>query len=371
MIAYYVLLATAVTLAGLSQVFSRGLRPAPVRETVPAGLGVARPIEEDRRVGMWTPFDVLLVALLVVFSGSRYFVGTDYAMYLRRYGLLGTNWAEQIAASPQEIGYTALALGLRTLTDDPYAIFWAAAVLTVVPAYIAIRRVSPALGLSVAFYICLGYYLAPFNIMRQGISLSFSMLAVTYLRQSVPRFAVLSVIAGLFHVSALIAAVVQFAVHRVKPSLRLLFAILGVTAVMGIAVRAGLVDLSWLLSVNERYDAYLADAEGSGLGTWILLAIRVAFLAVTLRAVARLDPQSQLYWTFLAVSLVFLGIGTSAVEAGRMELYFSVGIVFLGPALMARLSAAGKALVLVALVAYLTVFLLSFHGLVPYASTLT
>lgn len=370
MIAYYVLLVAAVVLGGLSQVFSRGLRPALVRETVPAGAGLPRPEEKERSVGLWTPFDVLLVALLVVFSGSRYFVGTDYGMYLRRYGLLGSNWAEQIAASPQEIGYTALALGLRTLTDDPYAIFWAAAVLTVVPAYIAIRRVSPALGLSVAFYICLGYYLAPFNIMRQGISLSFSLLAVTYLRQSVPRFAALSVVAGLFHVSALIAAVLQFATHRIRPSARVLFATLGVTVVMGVAVRAGLVDLSWLQSVNERYDAYLADAEGSGLGTWILLAIRVAFLALTVKAVARLDPQIQPYWTFLAVSLVFLGIGTSAVEAGRMELYFSIGIVFLGPALMSRLSAAARAAVLVALVGYLTVFLLSFHGLVPYASTL-
>ena len=97
-----------------------------------------------------------------------------------------------------EVGYTTLSIAVRSLTDFPYAIFWATSILTVIPMYIAIKRSSLDLPFSVAIYMLLAFYVSPFNLVRQGIAIALIFLAHTFFEKNRVLYFVLSALAGLF-----------------------------------------------------------------------------------------------------------------------------------------------------------------------------
>ncbi|MBK8076102.1 MAG: EpsG family protein [Kineosporiaceae bacterium] len=96
---------------------------------------------------MW---DALTVVVLISFSALRYRVGTDFDLYLVLYKRLYVgNWIEQLATSPQEFGFTLMSLVLRENFKSPYALLWATSVLTVVPAYAAMKKRSADMPMSI------------------------------------------------------------------------------------------------------------------------------------------------------------------------------------------------------------------------------
>src|SRR5690606_20246543 len=91
-------------------------------------------------------------------------------------------WMEHFARSPLDPGYTILTILIRTVTDLPYAVFLAAAVLTVVPIYITIKKQSLNPTLALALYVMLAFYVHPFNAVRQGIAIAMNVWASSFLR---------------------------------------------------------------------------------------------------------------------------------------------------------------------------------------------
>lgn len=296
--------------------------------------------------GRWNTFDYLLVVVLVAFSAFRYYVGTDYGTYLALH--LAVNPADVLgsyAASPVEIGYTTLSILVRSLTDFPYAIFWATSILTVVPTYIAIKRSSLDLPFSVLIYMLLAFYVSPFNMVRQGIAIALIFLAHTFYEKNRVLYFVISVLAGFFHYTAWLAAAIQWILLRWRPSIRAVAYTVGGVLLAGLlfvvinAMNPTLVT-SLLSSINPRYTDYFERAR-SGIGTYLIIATRLALLYLAFLLLKRSGNGLASNWSnygtwfaYAALGICFLAIGTQAVNIGRLDYYFSVFLVLLLPNLL-------------------------------------
>jgi hypothetical protein len=294
----------------------------------------------------WNAFDYLLVVVLVTFSAIRYFVGTDYGTYLKLHlAIEPSNVADSYSESPVEIGYTTLSILVRSITAFPYAIFWITSILTVIPMYVAIKRGSRDLPFSILIYMLLAFYINPFNMVRQGIAVALLLLAHTFYGKNRAAYYGLSVLAGLFHYTAWLAALAQWAILRWRPAMRTVVYVVAGTLLVGmLIVIVNIIDptmvASLLGSINPRYEGYL-EGSRSGIGTYLIITTRLALLCLVFVLMKHSGDGLASNWgqygpwvAFSAIGVCFLTIGTQAVNVGRIDYYFSVFLILLIPNLL-------------------------------------
>ncbi|MCW2132874.1 EpsG family protein [Arthrobacter sp. VKM Ac-2550] len=363
MLPYFAVTAATGFLSWLSEFIRNTPRSQTQRATERPGL-------RRVRVLRWTPIDFFIIAVMVTFSAVRYEVGTDYGMYARRFQELSTvDWSGQLAASPQEIGYTALSLFLRGFTDNPSIIFWVTSALTVIPVYAAIKKQSLNPTMSLLLYVLLAFFVAPFNIIRQGIAISLSFYASTFLDRNKTAFVIINAIAATFHTSAILVAVIQLLARNAKPTKKkaLILGVVALVAAGGISQWSFL--STFLNSLNERYDTYLG-AAAVGLGSYLVIVTRVALLAYAMR-LGR-SQHYQRYGMYVLIGIMFLIAGTQSEAVNRMELYFGIFLILLIPNQLAGRRDAGlhKVGLCIAGGIYLAMYLSNWGHLTPYQTYL-
>lgn len=338
-------------------------RPAP--ETGPeTGPGTGQETAER-----WRYSYVVTVLVLIVFAGARVDVGTDYGLYSSIFREAQPGYLDFfLDNSPQEPGFTLGVLGLRLLSADPRILFLVSSVVTVGCAAIAMRRMSVNFAVSLTLFVLLGFYVAPFNILRQGLAISLNFLAYSYFDKHRGRWVVLNVLAQLLHSTTVIAVVLQLAVRRVRPSWRLFATMLLVTAVVAVSLATVAPSLTFLNVLNERYLAYLQDQQ-AGVGTYLYFVSRLV-LVVLLLAYRPKGGEIDHYIVLAMTGVCLLLLGTQAEVIGRLELYFGIYLVVALPRAAREIPERGRVLVLGAVLfsalAFYVGYLSEFGDLVPY-----
>jgi hypothetical protein len=324
---------------------------------------------EPGHVERWRYSYVVSVLLLIVFAGARANVGTDYDFYQSVFHKAEPLYSGAfLQDSSQEWGFSISLLGLRLLSGDPRILFMVSSVVTVGCAALAIRRLSVNFALSLTLFILLGFYIAPFNILRQGLAISLNFLAYTYLDKHRGRWLVLNVLAQLMHSSAIIAVVLQLALRRLKPSWRLFALMLAVSALIAVFLATLASSLGFLDVLNARYLSYLQN-QRAGFGTYLYLASRAALVAVLL-AYRPKSGAIDRYIVLAMTGVCLLVVGTQAQVISRLELYFSIYLVVALPAMWRELPSRPRLLVGAAVgisaLAFYVAYLSQFGDLVPY-----
>lgn len=316
----------------------------------------------------WGLSDIVILVALVSVSGFRYYVGTDFWIYKSVYSQLDpTDWPASIARAPHEIGYTAFSLLVKSYFESPQALVWATAIATVVPTYIAIKRLSANRALSVFLYLASGIYFFGFNQIRQSIALGLTLLAYSYFKSSKAKYILLMALAVSFHVSALIVPVTQIATARWRatPARALILAV-GVGA-LGMAM-ASLSELA--SSFNERYGGYIEHSDTAGFGTILLAAVRLVVVVWGLWSIRSGEPSRDVhrYIMYLTVSVGLVLLGYISVPVARLETYFSAYLILLVPSLVSRSKVPRLVTWAVVLVgfAHLVIHVSTFNGVLPY-----
>lgn len=362
---YFAVTGAALLLAHLSREQNRLLAE---KRRAPAWAGrfapEPSPLEPvDRR---WNIYDYAAVTLLVGFCASRFYVGTDYDNYYRLLERMYTGWplSRYLESSPQEAGYTALAYLVKSITGSSFAMFWVASALTIVPTYAVIKRFTTDLRISLLFFITLGFYLTPFNLVRQGIAMGLNVWAASRLDRSRTQFLVINGVAGLFHATAWIAAAIQLLTARI----RLTKTTTAVALVASVGLAAVFSQVAFLAdalaALNPRYEFSL-QVEEAGIGTYLVIAVRVALLAFIVWRVVEADQARWFTWS--VISTGFLILGTQNVVIARLSLYFGIFLVLLLATQMRKRSQPTiNAAVYVAAGIYMAMHLLSYGDLLPY-----
>ena len=371
MLAYFAVTAVTGVVSGFSEWVVRTFQRDRIQQAEKTGQQVTKHAR-------WTPFDFIAIAILVTFSAMRFEVGTDYLAYYRRYYFTDPgSWSEFIAASPQEAGFTTLSLFLKTISDSPYLIFWVTSALTVIPAYVAIKKKSYDPTMSVLLYILLAFFVSPFNIIRQGVAISLNFWASTFIDKNKKAFVLINAIATMFHTSVVIAAIVQLVIHKWKPTGKKVFLFVIVGLAGAGLLKVAPVAATWLNALNPRYDNYLAQSaeNTAGLGTYLVIAAHLALLIYAIVMLKNQPPKSELenqdnsrYMVYVAAGLAFVIIGTQSIVVSRLEYYFAISLVLLIPNAIRQAKSADlhRLIMLVMAGIYFAFFLTHYGDLVPY-----
>lgn len=394
MIPYYLLTLVATALTGAGAAFDRQAqrvkqRRAAISEAATrrrGGVAVleAPAVTRTGRVTRWNPADLLAVAALVVFAGTRDGVGHDFGLYTRLYaGLDPFDWRNELGASPQEFGFTGLSLWLKQHTESPHALFFIASTVAVVPIYAAIKKLSLNPALSVALWILLGFYVSPFVVMRQGMAVALNFWAVTFMgrgKRGWLAYAALNGLAFTFHGSVAIAVVVELLAFRWRPTYRSVVTAVAVGIFAAyVVLRVGFVN-SVLTSINPRYETYLSgqvigsQVQQTHIGLYLQIAFRVGLLCLVVRLIRSagtpLTGQMSRYFSLALMGLIALVIGTRSVTLARLDDYFSLALIILVPNVLAGRQRTGvlTAGVVAASAVYFAFYVTHYGSLVPYRS---
>lgn len=243
------------------------------------------------------------------------------------------------------------------------------ATLTIVPVYYILKTRTPLPTLGIAMYLFLGYYGTAMNQMRQALAMTVLFVAIALCLGSARKFATLTAVAMLAHLSAGPAGLSAWLVGRVRSR----WQVVALVALGGVALIYAIVSVPAFERVagliNESYSGYLVSGTaGFALGSAVLIASRLGIYVLS-RTLPVDDETARLQGIFL-LSLPFAVAGLLVAPIGRIELYFSMVALLLIPMQIAKLERKGGAiaLVVVACLAYFLATIDSFNGLVPYVA---
>ncbi|MEJ1087068.1 EpsG family protein [Microbacterium sp. Mu-80] len=317
----------------------------------------------------WNLADVACVALLVSFSAMRFEVGTDYLAYQVAYDRLdpAQDWWAQAQMYQQDLGYTLLALATRAMTDSPHAIFWVTSAIAIVPVYATLRKQSKDLPFAVLLYLLLCFYVAPFNIIRQGMAFGLVFWGYSFIKRSKTAFIVIALIAASLHSTAIIVAAIMFLGRLWKPRLWstvVLFA--GMGAVAG-AIWTVPPVRALLESLNERYLEYIDSAQESGITVYIMMAL---FLLLAILIATSRENERPDWLAMILIGIALLIVSTQSPVALRAFNYFGLFVLLALPnSLLAhKHGTILRSGVLVGTAVYFAVYVNTFADLVPYQS---
>jgi hypothetical protein len=140
-------------------------------------------------------------SILFIIPAIRWFVGTDFISYHNQFITETYRY--------WETGYVLLCDIASVLSKDSVSIFALTSFITTFFIIAAIKSKSVNPAFSIALYIVMLYYFTFFNLVRQGIAVSLTTYSLVYVEKKKIFFIIISLIAVMFHYSAITVAVLS------------------------------------------------------------------------------------------------------------------------------------------------------------------
>ena len=319
--------------------------------------------------------------ILLLMLGLRYNVGTDYPRYLSRYTLAKDFTFEEIMTKYKDPFVTLVYSIFSKITNGGYFVFFLYGALSLVPIYLASKvkdfKNLPYLVLAFCF-ICLPFSM---NGMRQGVALSFTVLAVTLLTNKKIKSGIASyIIACLFHFPALVL-LPYLATYGICKKLKksTLWPNIIITAVISIVVLFFLGNILSMLGLGAyKYIANkISISDISFISILPYIPILLAPIVLNKKRVRELPENINFYNQLVYSGFVLFIIGTAAQYLGRLSLYFIIFSILTIPTLIDHIeNEKFRKIVRILFVLYLIAFfvfqfvIMGRHEIIPYQTYL-
>lgn len=285
------------------------------------------------RRSFWVP-----LFLLSLFPGMRsYFVGTDSGKYSLNYRLEIPIYNYSFNES-KEYGFQLLQYIILHFTYNYFWFFFITSIITVYLNLKVLRKLSVNYTLAVFFFITLGSYTFIFNGIRQALSMAIFALAVPYFLEKkwLPYF-VIVLLASSFHRSALVMIPMYFLANlNIKSIYKVLISFFG--SLIGSSII-----ISYLASVNPRYEVYTHESENAGGYVTLSFYTSIAILLYILKHFKKIhDPRFEQLLLFYAIGvasvipIAFLGADPSGPQ--RIVYYYTWSLALLLPYVLYKLN---------------------------------
>lgn len=320
---------------------------------------------------------LLTLVMLVIFAGIRANeVGADTQVYVSRYEFLQSQLQIWDVRGSAEIGVKAVYAVALALQFEVTGFLVVVSAIVVACYFHSIIRYSANPALSLFLLIALGFFLFHMNGLRQGLAAAVFILAVPQLlRGKFWHYALLCLLAGTFHVSALVMIPLYFVFRRGVSPLTVGSMIIACTLITffpeDVFRFAGL--------LNERYETYAERNEtGATLLTAFFVLSSVGLAAVRSFVLAAVWPDyDKLLAMVILGTLIYLTVTMAGlyVEITRMAIYPLQALIFIWPLLiMSQTNSKNQAFFLIVSVISGLVFYIAFisqiGGYIPYAARL-
>ena len=147
--------------------------------------------------------------MLIVVTGLRYMVGTDYLQYSHNYKY----YLSQDLSLTNQMALGLVARVASWIYDDYATWFFLMSIISFVPIAIVIKREGIAVGISTVFFVLLGCWHGAFNLVKQTAAVAFLFWGYPYLRdRKFWKWCITCCVASLFHMTAIMMLPVYFLV---------------------------------------------------------------------------------------------------------------------------------------------------------------
>jgi hypothetical protein len=279
-------------------------------------------------------FHKVLAFVLVVFSGIRHDVGTDYRSYVEifrnvhiRGRYYGIEW-----------GYYYLMRFVSWLNGTQQLVFLIMATATIIFIYKYIDGLSSNRNLSWLLYLCIGpYYLGSFNGVRQALSIAIFAYSLKYAnKEDYWRFAFLNICGSLFHTSALLMLALYFILTKTRLTMVKAFCVLLVyTAVYS----TGLVAIAMSKLGYGSYTSRGHLEMDLSYIVFVLIALCIWLILLLIRDMDRdyLVFKNLNFLSLIAILAAYISPGISNIAFTRFNTYFFITYVVLVPYIISKL----------------------------------
>lgn len=280
----------------------------------------------------------LIVLILIIFAGIRYYSGFDYVNYVRIF----KRAMDSIRYLNVEYGYYLLNKFLGFVTNNAQVIFLVMAILILAIKGFIIKKRSRAEFLSIYLYFAMYFLVYDMGQIRSSLAQALTFLAIyLYIDKKVKSSIVLILIAATFHTSALIILLI-FLFRDKWISDKIALIIVGASVIIG-----QLLDLNKIGAIAKHFNGPLAHkiyeyTASSKYAVKIGLSSNVIFDVVIFAFILYMRKRYKqkgrefnvLFNCYLLAISVYLLFNNYFVIAVRLSDYFRLSLLILIPMLL-------------------------------------
>ena len=164
-------------------------------------------------------FLIISITIPVLIGGLRYNVGTDYLSYKKIF---------EIGDASNPGMYLIMSIS-KLLNGNPITIFFLYNLATIMFVYLSLNDIDKKMRPTVLFLYYFMFYTTTFNIVKQGLALSIILYSYKYIKQrKMLKWLVFSILATIFHASAIICIPLYFIISTKSKKARLMYIILAI-----------------------------------------------------------------------------------------------------------------------------------------------
>lgn len=214
----------------------------------------------SKKCGKWgrAVYCVLAALILIFVASVRLNVSYDYNYYAQAYTELTFSDISDIMAERYEKGFLLPLYVLNLISENYVLCFVYVAIVVYSAVFVYIYRHSDIPWVSAAAFLCFGLFFNSLCFLRQIIAAVVAAYGMKYAVKGQPyKFAIMMLMAGTFHWSALILVPMYFLL-RIKPSYTYLGIMAGLVTVFCIVSRKLML---WAIDVFYMYRGYNVETN--------------------------------------------------------------------------------------------------------------
>ncbi len=273
---------------------------------------------------------ILAVSPLIYVSAVRFFVGTDYPIYMQHFNYI----ADGGTVEDYEYLFHKLNEVIAAFGKSYRWLFAICTFLFMVPLSKAIFRDSPYPALSVFLLVGTTHYFSAMNGIRQMIAVAILVYSLKYVleRRFVP-FALLTIIAGGFHSSSYTFIIVYFLYNQ---NFNLIFVIVSTVIIYVFApILAKGVNYIVELTKYEHYlESVYNEKKQQGIVTMMM---RFAIIAFCIVFYDEDDKKFQLYYKLHIISTWITAFMPYVPLMNRFRSIYSLSVIILIPITVSKI----------------------------------
>lgn len=279
-------------------------------------------------------YTIMGLGVLILISGLRYKVGTDYDNYLDYYIVYSVLDFQSIVSYANELLFI-LVIKIAYLFQEPQIMFAIIAFLTVYITYRAILTQKEKISITLVFalYVFL-YYMYSLNIIRQALAIAIVLYSYKYIWQhDLKRFVLSIIIATLFHTTALLFLPFYFLCpnkneksRKVKNLIRFITIIIIFLIVTQLRIVINLLSQIELFSRFSFYNA--VDIQGDNKQVIINTILLFIFILYS-KPLIKYNEDNKMYLFLYLIGYILTLAGFFSPYAKRIAMYFNISEIFI------------------------------------------
>ncbi len=287
------------------------------------------------------------IIVLVLVSGFRYYVGTDYGTYYHGYRAYGDILGKAIRTL-NEPGYPLICRVAVLFHGDGATAIFLSSLLMIWPALRVIYRHTDRLLLAVLLYVFLGCWSGGFNGIRQYLAATMLFCGYESLAaKDLKKYCFFVFVAFLFHRSAIVMLALFFVVHQ-KINLRNVFFLIIGSVILFFLYDKMLTIAGWITEKEYSLENAYTSRTVNSLRVMAACMPAVVFLALLWKQPK--DKQTTFYLNLLVIHAVLRIATMSSALLYRVGIYTTLFQVIAIPELLKKVSPKNAKPVLVAMI---------------------